>query len=112
MSPRLLRARKASAVYLSREADQFLRSCGDRRLVENVKATLDLLKANYELGDKVPRRQWPRSYVKHLGLNNLYRCDLADGWRLTYTLSSDGVGIRVDVIEVMPHHEYDERFGY
>ena len=52
------------------------------------------------------------SYVRHLGLNNLYRCDLVDGWRLTYTLSFDGVGIRVDVIEVMAHQEYDRRFGY
>jgi len=77
-----------------------------------VNETLDLLRMNYELGDRVPKRQWPRSYVRQLGLNNLYRCDLVEGWRLTYTLSFDGVGIRVDVIEVMPHQEYERRFRY
>lgn len=112
MPPRLLRAKKASAVYLSREADEFLRNCKDRRLVENVKETLDLLKGNYELGNKVPKRQWPSSYVRQLGLNNLFRCDLIEGYRLTYMLSSDGVGIRVDVIEVMSHSKYEQRFRY
>ena len=74
--------------------------------------TLDLLRMNYELGDRIPKRQWPRSYLRQLGLNNLYKCDLALGWRLTYTLTSDAAGIRVDVLEIMPHREYDRRFGY
>jgi len=89
-----------------------LERCKNEWLRKNVNETLDLLRMNYELGDRVPKRQWPYSYVRQLGLNNLYRCDLVDGWRLTYTLSFDGVGIRVDVIEVMTHQEYDRRFGY
>lgn len=80
--------------------------------MKSVNATLDLLKVNYELGDKIPKRQWPRFYVQQLGLNSLFRCDLAGGWRLTYTLSYNGAGIRVDVIEVMTHREYDKRFAY
>jgi hypothetical protein len=107
-----MRTKKASAVYLSGQVSQFLARCKHERLRKNVEEFLDLLKMNYELGDKVPRRQWPRSYVKQLGLNNLYRCDLIEGWRLAYTLSFDGIGIRVDVIEVMTHTEYEKRFGY
>jgi hypothetical protein len=107
-----MRVKKASAVYVSGQVNQFLARCKDERLRKNVNEILDLLRMNYELGDKVPKRQGPRSYVKQLGLNNLYRCDLIEGWRLTYTLSFDGVGIRVDVIEVMTHREYEKRFGY
>ena len=55
---------------------------------------------------------FPPYYALKWGLNNLYKCDLALGWRLTYTLSSDGAGIRVDVLEIMPHPEYDKRFRY
>lgn len=37
-----------------------------------------------------------------------------EGYRMTYLLSTCAVhgGIRVDVVEVLSHAEYDSRFGY
>jgi hypothetical protein len=108
----IVHGRKASAVVLRPGADRFLRTCTDERVKHSAEEMLDLLKDRYDLGRKIPRPQFPPSYVEKLGLNNLYKCDLALGWRLTYTLTSDAAGIRVDVLEIMPHSEYDKRFGY
>ena len=112
MPMRIVRSRTASAVILKPEADRFLRNCTDERVKRSVEETLDLLKARYDLGEHIPRRLFPPHYVLKWGLNNLYKCDLALGWRLTYTLNSDGAGIRVDVLEILPHPEYDKRFLY
>jgi hypothetical protein len=84
-------------------------------LKRSLEDTLQLLWDNYLLGDKVPKRQIPRFYVRKLGhRHNLYLCDLVEGWRMTYMLSSCSIhqGIRVDVIEVLSHTEYERRFGY
>lgn len=109
---RIVRGRKASAVVLRPGADQFLQTCTDERVKRSAEEMLDVLKERYDVGRKIPRSQFPPSYVEKWGLNNLYKCDLALGWRLTYTLTSDAAGIRVDVLEIMPHSEYNKRFGY
>jgi hypothetical protein len=109
---RIVRSRNASAVVMRPGADRFLRTCTDDRVKRSVEEMLDLLKDRYDLGTKIPKIQFPASYVEEWGVNNLYKCDLALGWRLTYTLTSDGVGIRVDVLEIMPHPEYNKRFRY
>jgi hypothetical protein len=108
----IVRSRKASAVVLRPGADLLLRTCTDERVKRSAEETLDLLKGRYDLGEKIPRSQFPPFYVQKWAVNNLYKCDLALGWRLTYTLTSDAAGIRVDVLEIMPHREYDRRFGY
>jgi hypothetical protein len=108
----IVRGRKASAVVLRPGADRFLRTCTDERVKRSAEDMLDLLKERYDLGTKIPRSLFPPPYIEKWGLNNLYKCDLALGWRLTYTLTSDAAGIRVDVLEIMPHPEYDKRFGY
>ena len=82
---------------------------------ENVEDALQLLWDNYLLGVKVPKRQIPKSYVQKFGhRHNLYLHDLMEGWRMTYMLSSCAIhrGIRVDIIEVLSHPEYEKRFGY
>jgi hypothetical protein len=94
------------------DADLFLRTCTDARVKRSVEDTLDLLRERYDLGTKIPKVQFPPLYVEKWGVNNLYKCDLALGWRLTYTLTSDGAGIRVDILEILPHPEYSRRFGY
>jgi len=94
------------------DADRFLRTCRDSRVMRSFENMLDLLKERYDRGTKIPRAQFPLHYVEKWGLNNLYKCDLDLGWRLTYTLTSDGVGIRVDILEILPHPEYSRRFRY
>jgi hypothetical protein len=86
---RIVRSRNASAVVMRLGADRFLWTCTDERVKRSVEETLDLLKDRYDLGMKIPKTQFPAFYVEEWGVNNLYKCNLALGWRLTYTLTSD-----------------------
>ena len=100
---------------MSKDVRGFLQTCKNKRLRKNVEDMLQLLWDDYLLGVNVPKRQIPQSYLPKLGhKHNLYVCDLVEGWRMTYTLSTCAVhdGIRVDVIEVLSHPEYMKRFGY
>jgi len=113
--PQILRAKKACDVYKSGDVSSFLQSCENKRVKRNVENVLQLLWGNYLLGVKVPKRQIPQSYVRKFGhRHNLYLLDLVEGYRMTYLLSTCAVhgGIRVDVVEVLSHPEYDRRFGY
>jgi hypothetical protein len=108
----IVHSRKASAVVMRADADLFLRTCTDARIKRSVEDTLDLLKDRYDLGTKIPKLRFPPLYVEKWGVNNLYKCDLALGYRLTYTLTADAAGIRVDVLEILSHSDYNRRFGY
>jgi len=67
---------------------------------------------DFSKGDKVQKDRWPQYYVKKWSLTNLFKCDLRQGYRLTYTLQFEGGGTAVVLLELLSHDEYDERFGY
>ena len=46
---------------------------------------------------QVPWKQVPKTYVQSYGIDNLYKYDLPDGWRLLYSI----VGKEVEVIAVI-----------
>ena len=80
-----------------------------KRRIDNA---LTELKADRTAADHVPKKYWPKYYVKNWRINNLYKKDLGRDWRLTYTLVFDGAGVGVYVLEILSHKEYDRRFGY
>ena len=76
-------------------------------------AGLDKLKQNITSGEQIQKRQWPPSYVKRDGIQNLWKLNLSKVARLVYTIVSDGNGYSVLVLEAfLSHKEYDKRFGY
>jgi hypothetical protein len=86
--------------------------CTDSALRRRIETALSELKADRTAGDHVPKKYWPKDYVKNWRINNLYKKDLGRDWRLTYTLVFDGAGVGVYVLEILAHKEYDRRFGY
>lgn len=75
------------------------------------RAILDL-KENPYVGVNVPRRLWPKEYVVRFGINNLWKYDLPNGWRLTYSLRGNEVEILSVILEWFSHKDYEKRFGY
>jgi hypothetical protein len=62
----------------------------------------------FAFGDKVRRELIPRS----LGVPNLYRAELREGWRIVYTVRTKDVPPTVRVLLVGSHKTYDRFFGY
>lgn len=59
-------------------------------------------------GDKVRRELIPRD----LGVPNLYRAQLRDGWRMVYTVRTKDAPPTVRILLVGSHKAYDRFFGY
>lgn len=73
---------------------------------------IDTLKARPDAGEYVQRKLWPHDY-KDLELENLFRYEVDDARRATYTIRRKGAKIQVLIIEFFPtHKEYERRFHY
>jgi len=72
----------------------------------------DDLKENPSCGIKIPQNLWPKEYIRKYSINNLWKYDLPNAWRLIYTIMHDQVKIVAVILEWFDHKDYDKRFGY
>jgi len=54
----------------------------------------------------------PKEYVTKYGIDNLWKYDLPNGWRLLYSLGRDEIEIIAIILEWFDHKNYERRFGY
>ena len=47
------------------------------------------LQQNAFSGVQIPKRLFPKEYVQKYGINNLWKYDLPNGWRLLYTVTPE-----------------------
>jgi hypothetical protein len=80
-------------------------------LREIINEALEALREDRCAGIPVGKNKMPRQY-RQFGIDNLYKMNLRENWRLVYTLIARNEGVCPHVIEVMAHTEYLRRFGY
>ena len=97
---------KESYLVLQRRHDKEARS-----LLRSIDRLLERLRENPQYGQPVPRRLYPKSLAA-LGIQNLYRAELAQYWRALYTIEGDEVGIYLFILAITDHKTYDRMFGY
>jgi len=84
----------------------------DKQLYDFINRVIDDLKENPLVGIKIPRKQWPKEYIRKYGINNLWKYDLPHGWRLIYTIKGDAAQVVSIILEWFDHKTYNIRFGY
>ena len=72
----------------------------------------DDIKEKPTCGISISKRLIPKEYIQNYGIDNLWKYDLPGAWRLLYSLSGTEVEIIAIVLEWLPHHKYERRFGY
>ena len=80
-------------------------------LFKSINRITEVLKNNPQFGDPIPKRLIPKSLIKE-GIQNLYRVELSNYWRMLYTIEGTKVEILVFVLNIMGHKEYNKFFGY
>lgn len=80
-------------------------------LLRSIHRLIDILKENPQFGDPVRKQLIPRQFQEK-GIQNLYRVELSNYWRMLYTLQGTQVEIFCFVLSIMDHKEYDKLFGY
>jgi Txe/YoeB family toxin of Txe-Axe toxin-antitoxin module len=84
----------------------------DKRLYKFMDRAIKDLKKDPSSGTKIPKKLWPKIYIKSYGVNNLWKYDLPNGWRIIYTIKTDEVTILNVILEWFDHKEYERRFKY
>ena len=84
----------------------------DKRLYEFIQRAIDDLKKNPNSGLKIPKDLWPKFYIQHYDITNLWKYDLPNGWRLVYTIETDEIKIVNIILEWFDHKGYERRFKY
>lgn len=84
----------------------------DKQLFEFINRAISDLKSNPMCGTKVPKKIWPKEYIKKFTITNLWKYDLPNSWRIVYTIQTDEVMILNVILEWFDHKEYERRFKY
>jgi Txe/YoeB family toxin of Txe-Axe toxin-antitoxin module len=118
---------KEKKVILSEEADEVymelnrivgeekkkgIESSFHQTLLRSISRVKNLLKENPFAGDQVKKKQIPNKYVINYDIENVWRIDLANRWRLIYTIKGSEVEIISFVMDILDHKDYDKIFGY
>jgi Txe/YoeB family toxin of Txe-Axe toxin-antitoxin module len=84
----------------------------DKRLCQFISRAVDDLKKDPACGTHIPNNLIPREYVIKYQINNLWKYDLPDGWRLIYSIKGSEIALLCILIEWLSHKNYEKRFGY
>ncbi|MBU0591736.1 hypothetical protein KKF81_05120 [Candidatus Micrarchaeota archaeon] len=97
--------------YLNEHAEHSKR---ERTFFNVVNKKIDLIKANVHYGDSIAKKRIPSEYRIKYGVDNLFRVELPNYWRMLYTLTEgeNQIEIVAFVLDIFDHKEYNKKFGY
>ncbi|HIH31296.1 TPA: hypothetical protein HA235_01180 [Candidatus Woesearchaeota archaeon] len=85
----------------------------ERELGNNIEKALVNIKSNVYCGIQIPKKLIPKAYSKNYKINNLWKYNLPNGWRLLYSIQSlNKITIIAVIIEYLDHKNYEKRFSY
>jgi Txe/YoeB family toxin of Txe-Axe toxin-antitoxin module len=71
------------------------------------------LEKNAFSGVQIPKKLIPKDYKKKFGdIDNLWKYNLPNAWRLLYTIKRDQVIVLSIILEWLMHKDYEKRFKY
>ena len=80
----------------------------EMQLLKSIKQKLEFIKANPFYGDNIPKKLIPKEY----NVQNLWRAELINFWRMLYTIRGDHVEVICFILDIMDHNKYNKKFGY
>ena len=84
----------------------------ERKLFEFILRALDDLKKNPLCGIRIQNKIIPKQYIQKYGIDNLWKYDLPNAWRLLYTIVGDDIKVVGVLLSWMSHKDYEDLFGY
>ena len=82
-----------------------------RTMLRSIHRVIDIIKENPQFGDPITKQLIPQKFLEG-GIQNLYRVELSNYWRMLYTLEGNQAEIFCFVLSIMDHKEYDKLFKY
>ncbi|MFH1445144.1 MAG: hypothetical protein ABIF08_01540 [Nanoarchaeota archaeon] len=82
-----------------------------KSILNSIERTKELLKNNPQYGKPIPKKLIPKSLLK-IGIQNLYRVELSNYWRMLYAIEGSKIEILLFVLNIIDHKGYNKLFGY
>ena len=82
------------------------------KLLNSIKQKSDILRENPFYGNSIPKKQIPKELIKKYKLDNLWRIELSNFWRMIYTIKGDEIEVICFILEIFNHKKYNKLFGY
>lgn len=100
--------------FISDRLEQDFKSLDENDPIKKaIKRAIKDLQQNAFSGIQIPKRLFPQQYVEKYSINNLWKYDLPNAWRLVYTITAENeVEIICAILEWFNHKEYERRFRY
>lgn len=85
----------------------------NKQLKKQLDNAFRTIENNAFCGIQIPKRLIPKGYQNKLGeINNLWKYNLPNAFRLIYTIKRDNENIVSIILEWMSHKDYEKRFRY
>jgi len=84
----------------------------DPNFYEYISNALRNIQEDPVCGIKIPQRLIPKEWIKKFGIDNLYKYNLPNGWRLFYSLIGNEIEVIAIILRFMDHKEYERIFHY
>ena len=78
------------------------------QLLKSIKQKLELIRLNPFYGDNIKKYLIPKEY----NVDNLWRTELSQFWRMLYTIKGDYIEIICFILDIIDHLTYNKKFGY
>lgn len=83
-----------------------------KKLLKAIEREKDNLFIDMHKGIQIEKRKIPEFYVNEYGVNNLWKINLPDYWRMIYTITGNEFEIISIILEFMDHNDYNKKFSY
>lgn len=85
----------------------------DQTLYKFINRALDDLEENAFCGVQIPKKQIPREYIREYGIDNCWKYNLPNAWRLIYSVIAGGeIELITLILEWHKHKKYERKFQY
>ncbi len=83
-------------------------------ILRSIQNKIELIKQNPHYGEPVAKNLIPKEWTQNYGIRNLFHVELANYWRLMYSLvlGQNENEMIAFVLDISSHPEYDKKMGY
>ncbi len=97
---------------VKQEKEKNIQNSEHQKLLKSIDEKAERLKYAPDSGIHIPRKTFPAKYLAKYEINNLWKMNLFNYWRLIYTIRGDRLEVLCIVLDVIDHPTYDKIFGY
>lgn len=84
----------------------------EKNLFNSINNALRNIEENAFTGIQIPKRLIPKEYKKKQNINNLWKCNLPNSYRLLYSIENNEIIVVSIILEWLNHKSYEKKFKY